>query len=42
VVFLSDVLSQFFLITYTGMRQMDQEYVDLASLMGVKGWKLTF
>ena len=24
------------------MRQMDHEYVDLAGLMGVKGWKLTF
>ena len=24
------------------MRQLDQEYVDLAKLMGVKGWKLTF
>ena len=31
-----------FLNTYTGMRQMDHEYVDLAGLMGVKGWKLTF
>ena len=31
-----------FFNTYTGMRQMDHEYVDLASLMGVKGWKLTF
>src|SRR4026208_372381 len=31
-----------FFNTYTRMRQMDQEYVDLAGLMGVKGWKLTF
>jgi NitT/TauT family transport system permease protein len=31
-----------FFNTYTGMRQMDQEYVDLARLMGVKGWKLSF
>ena len=31
-----------FFNTYMGMRQMDQEYVDLAGLMGVKGWKLTF
>jgi NitT/TauT family transport system permease protein len=39
------VLLTFFLnffITYTGMRQMDQEYIDLARLMRVKGWKLTF
>jgi NitT/TauT family transport system permease protein len=41
VVFLLTFFLNFF-NTYTGMRQMDQEYVDLASIMGVKGWKLTF
>lgn len=41
VVFLLTFFLNFF-NTYTGMRQMDREYVDLASLMGVKGWKLTF
>ena len=41
VVFLLTFFLNFF-NTYTGMRQMDQEYVDLASLMGVKGWKLSF
>lgn len=41
VVFLLTFFLNFF-NTYTGMRQMDQEYVDLAGLMGVKGWKLTF
>ena len=41
VVFLLTFFLNFF-NTYTGMRQMDHEYVDLASLMGVKGWKLTF
>ena len=41
VVFLLTFFLNFF-NTYTGMRQMDQEYVDLASLMGVRGWKLTF
>ncbi|HMA79715.1 MAG TPA: ABC transporter permease [Candidatus Binatia bacterium] len=41
VVFLLTFFLNFF-NTYTGMRQMDQEYVDLATLMGVKGWKLTF
>jgi NitT/TauT family transport system permease protein len=41
VVFLLTFFLNFF-NTYTGMRQMDQEYVDLAKLMGVKGWKLTF
>jgi NitT/TauT family transport system permease protein len=41
VVFLLTFFLNFF-NTYTGMRQMDQEYVDLASLMGVKGLKLTF
>lgn len=39
VVFLLTFFLNFF-NTYTGMRQMDQEYVDLARLMGVKGWKL--
>ncbi len=41
VVFLLTFFLNFF-NTYTGMRQMDQEYVDLAELMGVKGWKFTF
>jgi NitT/TauT family transport system permease protein len=41
VVFLLTFFLNFF-NTYTGMRQMDREYVDLANLMGVKGWKLTF
>ena len=41
VVFLLTFFLNFF-NTYTGMRQMDKEYVDLANLMGVKGWKLTF
>jgi len=41
VVFLLTFFLNFF-NTYTGMRQMDHEYVDLASLMGVKGWKLSF
>src|SRR5262247_1338232 len=41
VVFLLTFFLNFF-NTYTGMRQMDQEYIDLASLMGVKGWKLSF
>lgn len=41
VVFLLTFFLNFF-NTYTGMRQMDREYVDLARLMGVKGLKLTF
>ncbi len=41
VVFLLTFFLNFF-NTYTGMRQMDQEYVDLARLMRVRGWKLTF
>jgi NitT/TauT family transport system permease protein len=41
VVFLLTFFLNFF-NTYTGMRQMDQEYVDLARLMGVKGWRLSF
>jgi NitT/TauT family transport system permease protein len=41
VVFLLVFFLNFF-NTYAGMRQMDTEYVDLARLMGVKGWKLTF
>jgi NitT/TauT family transport system permease protein len=40
VVFLLTFFLNFF-NTYTGMRQMDQEYIDLARLMGVKGWRLT-
>src|SRR3970040_869982 len=41
VVFLLTFFLNFF-NTYTGMRQMDQEYVDLATLMRVRGLKLTF
>lgn len=41
VVFLLTFFLNFF-NTYTGMRQMDQEYVDLARLMRVSGLKLTF
>jgi NitT/TauT family transport system permease protein len=41
VVFLLVFFLNFF-NTYAGMRQIDTEYVDLARLMGVKGWKLTF
>ena len=41
VVFLLVFFLNFF-NTYAGMRQMDLEYVDLARLMGVKGFKLTF
>jgi NitT/TauT family transport system permease protein len=41
VVFLLTFFLNFF-NTYSGMRQMDQEYVDLARLMGVRGWKLSF
>lgn len=31
-----------FFNTYAGMKQMDQEYIDLARLMGARGMKLTF
>jgi NitT/TauT family transport system permease protein len=41
VVFLLVFFLNFF-NTYAGMRQMDLEYVDLARLMGVRGFKLTF
>src|SRR5262245_19455476 len=41
VVFLLTFFLNFF-NTYAGMRQMDQDYIDLARLMGAKGWKLTF
>ncbi|HEU4343995.1 MAG TPA: ABC transporter permease [Candidatus Binatia bacterium] len=41
VVFLLTFFLNFF-NTYTGMRQMDQEFIDLARLMGVRGWKLSF
>jgi NitT/TauT family transport system permease protein len=41
VVFLLTFFLNFF-NTYTGMRQMDQEYVDLARLMGAGRWRLTF
>ncbi|HXG52578.1 MAG TPA: ABC transporter permease [candidate division Zixibacteria bacterium] len=40
VVFLLTFFLNFF-NTYSGMRQMDQEYVDLARLMGVRGWRLS-
>lgn len=41
VVFLLTFFLNFF-NTYAGMRQMDPEYIDLARLMGAKGWRLTF
>jgi NitT/TauT family transport system permease protein len=41
VVFLLTFFLNFF-NTYAGMKQMDQEYVDLARLMGARGLKLTF
>ena len=41
MVFLLTFFLNFF-NTYAGMRQMDQEYVDLARLMGAGRWKLTF
>ncbi len=41
VVFLLTFFLNFF-NTYAGMRQLDQEYVDLARLMGAKGWRLSF
>jgi NitT/TauT family transport system permease protein len=41
VVFLLTFFLNFF-NTYAGMRQLDQEYVDLARLMGARGWKITF
>jgi NitT/TauT family transport system permease protein len=41
VVFLLTFFLNFF-NTYAGMRQLDREYVDLARLMGARGWKLTF
>lgn len=41
VVFLLTFFLNFF-NTYAGMKQMDQEYVDLARIMGAKRWKLTF
>jgi NitT/TauT family transport system permease protein len=41
VVFLLTFFLNFF-NTYAGMKQMDQEFIDLARLMGAKGWKLTF
>lgn len=31
-----------FFNTYSGMKQIDREYIDLARLMGAKGFKLTF
>lgn len=41
VVFLLTYFLNFF-NTYAGMKQMDQEYIDLARLMGARGWKLSF
>ena len=41
VVFLLTFFLNFF-NTYAGMRQLDQEFVDLARLMGARGWRLTF
>jgi NitT/TauT family transport system permease protein len=41
VVFLLTFFLNFF-NTYSGMKQMDQEYVDLARIMGANRWKLTF
>lgn len=41
MVFLLTFFLNFF-NTYAGMKQMDQEYVDLARLMGARGMKLTF
>jgi sulfonate transport system permease protein len=41
VVFLLTFFLNFF-NTYAGMRQLDQEFVDLARLMGASRWKLTF
>jgi NitT/TauT family transport system permease protein len=41
IVFLLTFFLNFF-NTYAGMKQMDQEYVDLARLMGARRWKLTF
>lgn len=41
VVFLLTFFLNFF-NTYSGMKQMDQEFVDLARIMGANRWKLTF
>jgi NitT/TauT family transport system permease protein len=41
VVFLLTFFLNFF-NTYAGMRQLDQEFVDLARLMGASRWRLTF
>jgi NitT/TauT family transport system permease protein len=40
VVFLLTFFLNFF-TTYAGMKQMDQEYIDLARIMGARGWKLS-
>lgn len=40
VVFLLTFFLNFF-NTYAGMKQMDQEYIDLARIMGAKGWRLS-
>jgi len=41
VVFLLTFFLNFF-NTYAGMRQLDEEFVDLARLMGARRWRLTF
>jgi NitT/TauT family transport system permease protein len=41
VVFLLVFFLNFF-NTYAGMKQLDQEYIDLARIMGAKAWRLTF
>lgn len=41
VVFLLTFFLNFF-NTYSGMKQMDREYIDLARLMGAKGYKLAY
>ena len=41
VVFLLTFFLNFF-NTYAGMRQLDQEFVELARLMGASRWRLTF
>ena len=41
VVFLLTFFLNFF-NTYSGMKQMDREYIDLARLMGAKGYKLGY
>jgi len=40
IVFLLTFFLNFF-NTYAGMKQMDQEYIDLARIMGARGWHLS-